>query len=315
MPLHLHRKQVFMLRAILYVFLLHFSFATHAQFTPAGMNITSGSKFGSVDEAMAAIEQRLAEVPAIGIIARIDHQKNARRAGLDLPPTQVLLFDAIGLPGLRAEVIGRSPTAAIALPQAILIWEDAQGLIKVGYNNADYVTTRHGLTDLRDSAQVVDEFLGGLAEAATGRRPIQSLSNGIGPGQGLVEVNSQFGFTETISRFEASVLANPALSLFARVDHAPLALAGGRIIAPSTLMVIGNPLLGTPLMNASRTIGTDLPQRILFTRAEDGSTVIRYNDPGFLSERHGISSEREVIDRIRQGLGGLVNNVAGVVTP
>ena len=42
-------------------------------------------------------------------------------------------------------------------------------------------------------------------------------------------------------------------------------------------------------MQASRTIGMDLPQKMLIVENADG-VVITYNDPQYLAQRHGIDA-------------------------
>ncbi len=58
---------------------------------------------------------------------------------------------------------------------------------------------------------------------------------------------------------------------------------------PNTkLLIFGNPKGGTPLMLAAPTLAIDLPLKILIHEDSDGKAWVSYNDPEFLSKRHGL---------------------------
>lgn len=68
--------------------------------------------------------------------------------------------------------------------------------------------------------------------------------------------------------------------------------------------MFGNPTVETPLMETSRTVAIDLPQKML-VGAEDEATKIAYNDPTCLAERHGIDGQTDWLEQIRSVLDGL----------
>jgi uncharacterized protein (DUF302 family) len=59
------------------------------------------------------------------------------------------------------------------------------------------------------------------------------------------------------------------------------------------MMIFGNAKGGTPLMQATQTIGIDLPLRALVWQDATGVTWLSYNDPGWLAKRHGLGDEVE----------------------
>jgi uncharacterized protein (DUF302 family) len=83
-----------------------------------------------------------------------------------------------------------------------------------------------------------------------------------GPENGLVTLASTHSVKETIDRLEAEAQAN-GLTIFARIDHAGGAIAGGMRLRPTELLIFGNARGGTPLMQAAQAIGIDLPLKAL----------------------------------------------------
>ena len=56
---------------------------------------------------------------------------------------------------------------AIDLPQKALIWEDANGEVWLGYNDPQYLKSRHGIEGCDEVLGKVSGALGNFAKAAT----------------------------------------------------------------------------------------------------------------------------------------------------
>jgi uncharacterized protein (DUF302 family) len=110
---------------------------------------------------------------------------------------------------------------------------------------------------------------------------------------GLITMPSSFGPEETMNRLEAEVRAK-GMTVFAHVDHAAGAAAVGQALPPTDLMIFGNAKAGTPLMQSAQTIGIDLPLKVLVWQDASGFTWLSYNNPGWLSNRHGAGPEATV---------------------
>ena len=84
------------------------------------------------------------QAKGITIFARIDQQVEAEKVGLNLPPTQLLLFgnSQAGTPLMVAE-----PTIALDLPLKVLAWEAADGKVWLSYNDSIYLQQRFSLSD------------------------------------------------------------------------------------------------------------------------------------------------------------------------
>lgn len=121
---------------------------------------------------------------------------------------------------------------------------------------------------------------------------------------GMVAVKSPHNVKETVDRFEAAAKAR-GLNVFLRVDHAAGAKKIGKNLRPTELLVFGNPQGGTPLMECAQSAGIDLPLKALAWQDASGQTWLGYNDPQYLSERHGAKDCGPVAQNLRKALAGL----------
>jgi uncharacterized protein (DUF302 family) len=88
---------------------------------------------------------RLAEVVAaagLTVFGRVDHGGNATAVGMQLRPTELLIF---GNPRGGTPLMQDQQTAGIDLPLKALVWEDADGAVWLTCNDAEWVARRHGL--------------------------------------------------------------------------------------------------------------------------------------------------------------------------
>lgn len=76
------------------------------------------------------------------LFARINHADEARKVGLEMPPTELLLF---GNPGGGTALMLAAPTVAIDLPMKALAWQDQVGRVWLTYNAPALLPVRHGL--------------------------------------------------------------------------------------------------------------------------------------------------------------------------
>jgi uncharacterized protein (DUF302 family) len=104
--------------------------------------ISKPSKY-SVPETLHRLETLLT-AKGIKIFALVDHSGEAEKAGLKMPPTQLLIF---GNPKGGTPVMLAAPTAAIDLPWKALAGQDASGQVWLSYNDAAYIQRRFGLSD------------------------------------------------------------------------------------------------------------------------------------------------------------------------
>lgn len=75
------------------------------------------------------------------VFAIIDHSGAAKEAGLDMPPTQVLIF---GNPKGGTPLMQKAPALALQLPLKVLIAENAMGKVNVRFFKAGFLATSVG---------------------------------------------------------------------------------------------------------------------------------------------------------------------------
>ena len=107
----------------------------------AANGIVSKRSNFSVDEILERLTRTL-QAKGIAIFAIIDHSGEAKKVGLKMPPTKLVIF---GSPKAGTPLMLAAPSIAIDLPMKILISEDDQGKAWVSYNSAEYLQQRHGI--------------------------------------------------------------------------------------------------------------------------------------------------------------------------
>lgn len=105
--------------------------------------IISKPSKASVPQTLDKLEGLLQQ-KGIKVFARIDHSGEAKNAGLQMPPTELLIF---GNPLGGTPIMLASPAAAIDLPWKALAWQDAQGRNWISYNDPQYLKRRFNLSD------------------------------------------------------------------------------------------------------------------------------------------------------------------------
>jgi uncharacterized protein (DUF302 family) len=103
----------------------------------------------------------------MAILARIDHAAAAAKAGLELRPTEVLIF---GNPRAGTPLMQAAQTIGIDLPLKVLVWQDEKGETWLAYNDPNWLAKRHGADLGTDTVPAsMAEGLSALADEATTR--------------------------------------------------------------------------------------------------------------------------------------------------
>jgi len=95
----------------------------------------------SVGDVVAGLISTLQE-KGIRLFALIDHNGEAKKVGLEMPPTKLLIF---GNPRAGTPLMLAAPTIAIDLPLKILVWQEAGGEVWISYNSPAFLEQRHSL--------------------------------------------------------------------------------------------------------------------------------------------------------------------------
>ena len=126
---------------------------------------------------------------------------------------------------------------------------------------------------------------------------------------GLVNVKSTHSVKDTADRLVKALEAK-GMTVFIRIDHAAGAKKAGLSLPPTELVIFGNPKVGTPLMQCSRSVAIDLPQKALIWEDDQGQVWLTYNDPAYLAGRHAITGCEAVLEKV----GGALRNFAAAAT-
>ena len=109
----------------------------------------------SVEQTVARIRAVL-EAKQIKEFALIDHSGEAAKVGLAMPKTQVVIF---GNPKGGTPLMLAAPSVAIDLPLKLLVREDAEGQVWIGYWSAQALLARHGLPESFAASIAVIELI------------------------------------------------------------------------------------------------------------------------------------------------------------
>ena len=115
----------------------------------------------TLDRLAAELEKR-----GMKVAARIDHAAGAKTVGMDMPPTEVVMF---GNPKLGTPLMLSAASIAIDLPMRMVAWQDKAGKVWIGYTAPDMLKQRHGIADRDEQFQAMAGALDGLAKAASGQ--------------------------------------------------------------------------------------------------------------------------------------------------
>lgn len=128
--------------------------------------------------------------------------------------------------------------------------------------------------------------------------------------EGMTTIESNNSVEETANSLE-NILKEKGITIFNKIDHQQGASGVDMELSPTILFIIGNPKLGTPVMQCSQTAAIDLPQKILIWQNLEGVVQIGHNNPAFLKERHSIKGCDEVLKKIGNALHNFAVSAAG----
>jgi uncharacterized protein (DUF302 family) len=134
------------------------------------------------------------------------------------------------------------------------------------------------------------------------------LSAAATPDEGIVRVRSAYPMSETVTRLKADIAAKGIL-FFSEIDQAALARAAGVELLPSTLLVFGNPPLGTLFIAARAEAGLDWPVRLLVIEDASGQVWAIYTDFAWIEQRHGIANRQAEFAKAAEVIASITGSV------
>lgn len=124
---------------------------------------------------------------------------------------------------------------------------------------------------------------------------------------GITTKHSPRSVADTVERL-LELLGARQMKVFAVIDQAAEASDVGLRLRPTTLVIFGSPVAGTPVMDAVPLAAVDLPLKILVWD-DNGQTKVSYTGPAELADRYGLGPG------LAQRLSGIDPLTDALVTP
>jgi uncharacterized protein (DUF302 family) len=102
----------------------------------------------------------------ITVVARVNHAGGAKKVGLELRPTELILF---ANPKLGTPLMQSNQRAGIDLPLKALVWEDDKRQTWIGYVAPSAIANAHGIRDRDEVVTKMAGVLDALSTQATSR--------------------------------------------------------------------------------------------------------------------------------------------------
>lgn len=127
----------------------------------------------------------------------------------------------------------------------------------------------------------------------------------------LETVKSQNSHEASVAKLK-QLIQDENLTLFETIDHKANATAVKMNLKPETVVVFGNPRMGTVLMNCNPSMGIDLPLRILVTTNYEGITSFIYTNPEYWSLKHNVKDKNclSILDKAKMALEDLTDKAS-----
>ena len=120
----------------------------------------SGYPVGTTADRLAAF----LKAKGVEVVARIDHAAAAKKKGLELRPSEVLIF---GNPAVGTPLMASRPSVALDLPLRVVVWQEPDGKVWVGYRDAADLARQHGIMDRTESVAAMRASVAAAVAHAT----------------------------------------------------------------------------------------------------------------------------------------------------
>lgn len=125
---------------------------------------------------------------------------------------------------------------------------------------------------------------------------------------GIVRVKSAVPMAEAIIRIKADI-ASKGIKFFTEIDQSKLATDASIELRPSTLLVFGNPPLGTQFITSNPNAGLDWPVRLLLTQDDNGDVWAVWTDFEWIARRHNIRDRAAQFKMATMVVGSITSTI------
>ena len=115
---------------------------------------------------------------------------------------------------------------------------------------------------------------------------------------------SKYDFKQTISRLKKNFKANN-IAIFAEIDHAKAAKKAKENLLLTTVLVVGNPKVGTSLMQENPKVAIELPLKVLVYE-ENGIVQVRYKFVSLLVSDYKLEKVEQITQKIDIAMGKII---------
>ena len=115
---------------------------------------------------------------------------------------------------------------------------------------------------------------------------------------------SEYDFKQTVGRLKKNFKANN-IAIFAEIDHAKAAKKSQENLLPATVLVVGNPKVGTHLMQENPKTAIELPLKVLVYE-ENGAVWVRYKFVSLLVSEYKLEKTEQVTHKIDTAMGKII---------
>ena len=115
---------------------------------------------------------------------------------------------------------------------------------------------------------------------------------------------SKYDFKQTISRLKKNFKANN-IAIFAEIDHAKAAKKAKETLLPATVLIVGNPKVGTSLMQENPKVAIELPLKVLVYE-ENKVVWVRYKFVSLLVSDYKLEKVEQITQKIDIAMGKII---------
>jgi uncharacterized protein (DUF302 family) len=165
-----------------------------------------------------------------------------------------------------------------------------------------------GVPQAREEKTMLTRFIRSIALLAFALMLLPSGPATAADDDGIVRIKSAYSMPETIKRLKKDV-ADKGIMFFNEIDQSKLAADAGVTLRPSTLLVFGNPPLGTLFLTSNPSAGLDWPVRVLVYQDDKGDVWVLYTNFTWIAHRHGITDRDEAFNKASEVITSITSTV------
>ena len=120
--------------------------------------------------------------------------------------------------------------------------------------------------------------------------------------------DSEKSVDQLVEAFKAKIIDND-LKIFSVIDHSKAAQGVDIDLRPTTLIIFGNPAMGSQLMKCDQRMGIELPMKVLIWQGSDNRSHIGFWHMGEYAEYYELEACTDLLEKANQKIDGMVKEV------